>query len=234
VKELRASLGTFVTFYKQIDITSNQKKDNMKKSKQAINDGRILEVLQSETSTDREKQNAFNVLYTNHERQVLTYFLKHGKNMNLAEDLKMITFEKIHANINKYNHESAVFSTWMYKIALHTMIDENRKNKKESNSISIDELISPSEENKKMGHQFKSPSLNPEKELIKNETLQIVYDAIENICNPVTRQMMKYRFIDGMSFKSIANEIGIKNNSTLRVTTIRESKKISELFKQKV
>ena len=176
------------------------------KSKQAIADGKMVEILQEETSTDREKQRAFDKLYANHERQVLTYFLKHGKSIEVAEDLKMITFEKVHSNISKYDAEAGVFSTWMYKIALHSMIDEKRKDKHEV--LSLDLLTAKENENydNSMEFQLESPLPNPEQGLIKEESSQRVRDAIDEIDNPVTRQLMKHRFIDDMKFDEIAEK----------------------------
>lgn len=196
------------------------------KSKQAIADGKIIKILQDNTSTNREKQRAFDKLYEKHERQVLTFFIKNGKSVELAKDLKMITFEKVYENIDKYKKDTAVFSTWIYKIALHTMIDEKRKNK--YNILSLDKLIDKNLSDNEIKLQIESTIQNPEQSLIKHEKIQRIHDTIDLIDNPIVKKLMKYRFIDDMSFKNIAKKLGVKNNSTLRVAVKRETKNIAE------
>jgi len=175
------------------------------KSKQAIADEKIIKILQDNTSTNREKQRAFDKLYEKHERQVLTFFIKNGKSVELAKDLKMITFEKVYENIDKYKKDTAVFSTWIYKIALHTMIDEKRKNK--YNILSLDKLIDKNLSDNEIKLQIESTIQNPEQSLIKHEKIQRIHDTIDLIDNPIVKKLMKYRFIDDMSFKNIAKKL---------------------------
>ena len=193
-------------------------------SKQATEDGVLVAVLQDANSTQREKQKAFDELYSRHQKQVGIYFLKQLRDEDTAEDLKMITFEKVHENIGKYNAKSAVFSTWMYKIALNTLIDHKRKDKFEV--LSLDALTGKtSEDNDGMDFQIVSDAITPEQVMVRDQNIKAVRDAIASIENDKIRQLMTYRFIDELFFPEIAKLKGMdKENSTLRVNAMRGQK----------
>ena len=198
------------------------------KSKQSIEDRGLIAVLQDVNATGREKEKAFNQLYSNHQRQVLVYFLKKVSDTEVAEDLKMVTFEKVHANIANYNPEYA-FSTWMYKIAKNTLIDNSRKAQHEV--LSIDLLSGrTSEGNDGMEFQIPSDVLDPEQGLVRNEEISQVRDAIDTIENDLIRELMTHRFISDLSFKQIAKKMGIENNSTLRVNISRGKDILKEIL----
>jgi RNA polymerase sigma-70 factor (ECF subfamily) len=179
----------------------------------------LVAIVQDDSSTTREKESAFNELYSNNQRQLLVYFLKNVRESETAEDLQMVTFEKVYANIKSYDSKYA-FTTWMYKIALNCLIDHSRKAKFEQ--LSIDALSSKtSSNNDGMDFQIKSDSLNPEDIMQKDERISSVRDAIDSIENTLIRELMEHRFISDLSFEQIAEEMGIKNNSTLRVNILR-------------
>ena len=199
-------------------------------SKQATEDGVLVAVLQDANSTQREKQKAFDELYSRHQKQVGIYFLKQMRDEDTAEDLKMVTFEKVHENIGKYNAKSAVFSTWMYKIALNTLIDHKRKDKFEV--LSLDALTGKtSEDNDGMDFQIVSDAITPEQVMVRDQNIKAVRDAIASIENDKIRQLMTYRFIDELSFPEIAKLKGMdKENSTLRVNAMRGQKLLKEIL----
>lgn len=200
----------------------------METSAQAKKDGEFVAVLQNVNSTERQKQKAFETLYTRHQRQVGIFFLKQINNSDIAEDLKMITFEKVHANIGSYDSSRVVFSTWMYKIALNTLIDSKRKDKFEV--LSLDTLAGKtSEEHDGMEFQIISDSLSPEQEMIREQNIKTVRDAIDSIESDKIRKLMVYRFIDELSFEEIAEREGVdKDSSTLRVNAMRGQKILEE------
>lgn len=189
------------------------------KSKRQEEEKALAAILQDDNSTAREKESAFNKLYSNNQRQLLVYFLKNVKESETAEDLQMVTFEKAHANINSYDNTYA-FSTWLYKIALNCLIDHSRKAKFEQ--LSIEALSGKSsEDNDGMQFQIKSDTLNPEEEMQRDERIAEVHDAIDSIDNKLIRELMEHRFISDLSFEQIAEEMGVENNSTLRVNILR-------------
>lgn len=199
-------------------------------STQAEKDLVMVAVLTSETASNRDKQKAFNELYARHQRQVGIYFLKQVKDVDSAEDLKMVTFEKVHEKIASYDSKASVFSTWMYTIAKNVLIDHKRRDKFEV--LSIDTLATKVSENHDgMEFQIIGDSLSPEQEMVRDENIESIRKAINSIENEKIKRIMTYRFIDELSFKEIAELEGVSEDcSTLRVNSKRGQKILAELL----
>jgi len=209
----------------------------MGKSEQAINDSKLIEIIKNENSTGREKQSAFNELFSSHERQLKFFFMKalsgNVNNIEDAADLTMVTFEKVHKNLRRFNPDKGVFSTWLYKIAHNSFIDYVRKDNFEV--LSIDRLSDKtSEDNGGMDFQLPSDGNTPEQEMISGQNARLVRIAIDSIDNDFIKYVMKCRYIDELSFEETAEKLNIDNNSTLRVSVHRGiemmRKKLSSQF----
>lgn len=193
----------------------------MKMSKKAEQDAILVKVLRNENSSDREKQKAFEELYSKYQSPLGFYFLKTTKDYDTAEDLKMITFQKAHASIESYDENFGVFSTWLYRIARNTLIDHKRKDRHEE--LSLDALAGKtSEDNEGMEFQIESTVFSPEEEIIRAENAKTVRIAIESIESENIRRIMNLRYMEELSFEEIAALEGVdKHNSTLRVNVMR-------------
>ena len=193
----------------------------MEVSEKAKEDKISVNVLQSKKSTKREKQKAFEKLYSKYQRSLAFYFYKNVKDRDAAEDLMMITFEKVHSKIESYNSKIGAFSTWMYKIALNTLIDYKRKGNFEQ--LSLDAISTKTaDDNDGMEFQIPSSTLSPEEELVRNENIKTVRAAIDSIESEDIRRIMTYRYIDELTFEEIAELEGVsKDCSTIRVSAMR-------------
>lgn len=198
--------------------------NKQEKSQQAIEDKNYVSILQDENASARAKEFAFNQLYSRHHKNVGHFFKVRLNNEDDAEDLKMITFEKVHANIGKYNDQFA-FSTWLYNIAKNTYIDHLRRESDDTPVFSISEHEGNEDA---VPFQIKSDFLNPEQELLRDERVAEVRDAIDSIENEFIRELMTERFINDISFEEIAEKLGIENNSTLRVNILRGKEILKE------
>jgi len=200
------------------------------KSEQSMKDRVIVAILQDEKSSSREKEIAFNRLYSRHERQLHIFFLKKVKDSETAEDLKMVTFEKVHENIAAYD-ETYAFSTWMYKIAVNSLIDHSRKANFEQLSIEALASSAGDDESGTVEFQIESDVLDPEAEMERNERIETVKAAIDSLENDLLRELMENRFLSDLSFEQIAEKMGIENNSTLRVNVLRGKEILKEKLK---
>ena len=200
------------------------------KSEQSMKDRVIVAVLQDEKASARDKETAFNRLYSRHERQLHIFFLKKVKDGETAEDLKMITFEKVYENIAAYD-ETYAFSTWMYKIAVNSLIDSSRKANFEQLSIEALASSAGDDESGTVEFQIESDALDPEAEMERNERIESVKDAIDSLENDLLRELMEHRFLSDLSFDQIAEKMGIENNSTLRVNVLRGKEILKEKLK---
>jgi len=199
----------------------------MGKSEQAIENSKSVNILKSKDASQREKQTAFNDLFTTHKRQLLLYFMKRlSGDTETSEDLVMVTFEKIHKNIKSFDDNYA-FSTWMYKIAERSLIDHTRKDKHEV--LSLEGLSSKTGEgNDGMELQIDAGVRDPEEEMAHSEAINQITEEIYSLENDFIRDLMVGRYIDDLSFAEIAEKMGVENNSTLRVNVNRGIKILKE------
>jgi len=196
---------------------------NLKEGKRAFTrqdeDKALIAVLQDDNSNSRQREVAFNKLYSNNHRQLYFFLLQKTRSEEKAEDFKMVAFEKAHASIKSYDNKYA-FSTWLHKIALNTFIDDSRKVNLEVFSI---EALSAraGDNNDGMEFQIESDGLNPEQTIFETEVIKAVRNAVSLIKNDFTKEVIELRFIKGLSFDEIAKEMDVENNSTLRVNINR-------------
>lgn len=66
-------------------------------------------------------------LYDAHAHAVFNYCLFRVGNRAVAEDLTADTFERVWRNRHRYDPEQARFTTWLFTIARHLIIDQQRR-----------------------------------------------------------------------------------------------------------
>ena len=195
-----------------------------KESEQATKDKISVAVLQDINATARAKDEAFAELYKRHNQQVRLHFLKRMRDADVAEDLLMVTFCKVHENIASYDANEGAFSTWLYRIAKNTLIDHSRKAKFEV--LSLDALTGKtSEDNDGMDFQIDSGVQNPQQLIVSSEVKEQIQDAVYSIKSKKIRDLMICRYIDELSYEETAKELGLEMNSTLR-TSVRRGKNL--------
>ncbi len=149
------------------------------------------------------------------------------KDEKVAEDITLETFMKVFTNIQNYNEEYS-FSTWLFTIATNLAIDYTRTKKhirfkthdtdSDSNQIGIYiETI----ENKAVE--------SPEASLI-NENQKKILLKLMNKLRPDYKKIIELRFFEEMSYKEIAEELGI-NISMVKTKLHRAKKQLKNIFK---
>lgn len=83
--------------------------------------------------------NAFAYLVDNYKNMVFSLAFKMTKNREEAEEISQDTFIKAYKSLNKFKGDSK-FSTWLYRIAYHTSLDNIKKNKNNNNTFEINEI----------------------------------------------------------------------------------------------
>ena len=83
--------------------------------------------------------NAFAYLVDAYKNMVFSLAFKMTKNREEAEEISQDTFIKAFKNIKEFKGDSK-FSTWLYRIAYYTSLDNIKKNKKEQHTFEINEV----------------------------------------------------------------------------------------------
>ena len=86
---------------------------------------------------------AFSKLYALHKRRVYTLCLRMLGNVSEAEDMTQEAFLHLFRKLGSFRGESA-FSTWLHRLTVNLVLMHLRK--KGLNLVSLEETISPSEE----------------------------------------------------------------------------------------
>lgn len=143
----------------------------------------------------------YSELMRRYQRKILAFIfhmLKSSKMELLAEDLCSETFYKAYRSLHSFREMDATFSTWLYTIARNTVLSELRKGK--SANVSLDDA--------NLGLEpLASPEAAPEQQLLKNERMAMVRDAINNLPEK-QRSALILREYDQLDYQEIANILG--------------------------
>jgi RNA polymerase sigma-70 factor (ECF subfamily) len=200
----------------------------MKVSEVMNRDYQLVDVFNDVNSTNRQKQSAFENIYSLYHKNIIFFIERKIRDKETAEDLMMITFEKVHKHIGDYDSTKGAFSTWLYRIATNSMIDFFRS-KTLSTKLSTTSLDHGLDE--EFTVQVASDSLTPEQELIKKERAEKVREAISLMKRKDTREIFIQRFINGYSDKETRKMLNYEeNSSTMRVKFVRGKDELRKII----
>jgi len=172
------------------------------------------------TRNERE----FNPLYERVKPGVLNHCYNILKDFELAEDAFLNAMSKVWQKIEQYDTERGNFSTWCYNIARNEslLLLKSRKKYISQSSDEMEYTSAKSEE--------KNPSYNIEDDPLWDflsggndidDMYEQVIDEIKEL-DPLYRDIMIDREINGMKYKDIADKYGIKKRSI--ATRIRRAR----------
>lgn len=165
--------------------------------------------------------NAFSVLVDRYKDLVYTLAIRMLKNREEAEEVSQDTFIKAYKSLNRFKGDSK-FSTWIYRIAYNTSLDQLKKNKKHFNDVAIDEFTE---------HQVKTID-NALSQLEDEEQNQAIKKCIEQLPSDDAFLLTLYYFED-QTLEEISKVIGLTANN-VKVKLFRSRKKLAIIMKQQL
>lgn len=142
---------------------------------------------------------SFEALILQHEKMVYNIALRMLNHSEDVKDISQEVFLKVYRNLEQFDGKSA-FSTWIYRIAVNTCIDEIRKRKgKQTYSLEA-ELESTEGSYQK---QFADSGDTPEESLLHQEAQKEVIAALETLSED-HKTVVILRDIQGFSYEEIA------------------------------
>lgn len=145
---------------------------------------------------------AFEKLISNYQKKIFNLCYRYVQNYDDAIELSQEVFIKIYKSISTFNSNSSL-STWIYKIATTTCIDEIRKRKKH-NTVSIEE----SEQENVCTIEIADLSADPLTQIEKNELKIDIQNAISQLSEEF-KTVIILRDIQGFSYNEIAEILSI-------------------------
>lgn len=149
---------------------------------------------------------AYSILVGRYKNLIYDLCYKYTYDYTEAQDLSQEIFLKVYRKLDTFRNSSS-FSTWLYRIGVNTCIDWTRKNKKHSESMSIDE--------EDYIERIPSQCPVPEDIVVDGERREIVRNAIQGLPEKYRTVVILYNF-KGFSCSEISNilEVPLKTVET--------------------
>ena len=162
--------------------------------------------------------NAFNILVDRYKDLVFSLALKMVKNREEAEEVAQDTFIKVFKSLSKFKGDSK-FSTWIYKIGYYASLDVVKKNKRQINSINIDEFNEGNIGSMQDGLKY----------LEAKERKKVINDALLRLDEDEQVILTLYYF-EEMPLKEISKVVNLSLEN-IKVKLFRARKKLFSLLK---
>jgi len=203
-----------------------------KLSKSASTDLELVNAIR--TADGRESTRAFNKLFSKYHDAVLYHFRGLVNDEEVAQELVNDAFLKASQNLDKFNADTAAFSTWFFKLSKNVFIDRTRAKAAEARKgsvVSLSDLVVVDNESNSMEFNLECPDNTPEKEIIVAERNKKIAEIISKINKPVIRKVLMMRFYDGMSYEEISDSINIPKG-TVKGLLFRAKQVLKEKFEE--
>lgn len=165
--------------------------------------------------------NAFAILVDRYKDLVFTLALRMLKNREEAEEVSQDTFIKIYKSLRKFKGDSK-FSTWVYKVAYNSCLDNIKKNKKRQQDVSIDE--------------FSAIQIDTIDNALDNLEMQERQQTIKKCLELLPSEdsfLLTLYYFEEQTLEEIAKVIGIKANN-VKVKLFRSRKKLASILRTKL
>ncbi len=142
---------------------------------------------------------AFEILIEKHQKRIFSIAYRIAGNQEDAADMTQEVLIKIFRNIKKFKGKSK-FSTWLYRVATNTCLDEVKKLNKQV-VYSLQEEIET--EDGKISAEIADTAMTPEERLEQREIRGVVNIAISMLSDE-HKKIIILREIEGFSYDEIA------------------------------
>lgn len=146
---------------------------------------------------------AFSALMEQHFAMIYNLALRMSGNPDDASDLTQEVMIKLFKNIGAFESKSK-FSTWVYRVASNTCLDELRKIKRKK-TVSLDAEYET--EDGSVGYEAEDTAPTPDVSAERSELKTIVAKAVSRLGEEY-RTAVILRDINGLSYTEIAEVIG--------------------------
>ena len=157
----------------------------------------------------------FRLLYEKYYRQIFLFVLHRVGEKETTADITSQVFLNAFVNLEKFRFKGLPFSSWLYRISINECNSFFKKNKKERQVILNNSLAEELYE-----EMFNEDML---------DELKLILPTILEKLKPNDFQFIELRYLEGMSFREMAEILDI-TESHARVKTYRSLEKLRKLF----
>ncbi|MBR0054722.1 MAG: RNA polymerase sigma factor [Bacteroidales bacterium] len=152
---------------------------------------------------NNDKEHEFELLVRQHKRTIYTVCYMFSTNKDEIDDLFQEILIRLWNGFDQFEGRSSA-KTWIYRVALNTAINQDRKERRRPQTVPLTVDIDPYEAD------------NPQ-----TQQIRILYDRISRL-DLIDRSLILL-WLEGISYDEIGAIIGISpNNVGVRLTRIKE------------
>jgi RNA polymerase sigma-70 factor (ECF subfamily) len=150
---------------------------------------------------------AFNRLVLKYQDPIMNLCVRYLGNCTDGEDAAQETFVKIFKNLSKFKGD-ALFSTWLYRIALNTCKNYRRSwwSRLKQKAVNLDAPVET--EDSEYTPEIGDDRLSPERDLNRHRLADTIQAALATLL-PKHKELIIMRDIQGMSYEEISRTLGI-------------------------
>jgi len=178
------------------------------------------------TAAKQGDEQAFHYLLNKYWDDIYRFQLSQINNTGEAEDITIETFAKAFEKIHTFD-ETRNFKNWLLTISKNIYLDRKRKARKNQTTFFSADKIAQTVWRELLDMPDEDPHEN---EWLYQKRQEIMYRALEKI-KPSYRQILKYRFFDGLSYQQIADISG-ETISNVKVRLMRAKKLFADTYKE--
>ena len=141
---------------------------------------------------------AFDILVMKYQQRVMKVLSRYVRDQAELEDLAQESFIKAYRALPRFRGDSA-FYTWLYRIAINTAKNFLVAQDRRPPAGDVDAVDAEQFE----GESGLKEYATPEKEALKDEVQQVIYEAIEELPDDL-KTAITLRELEGMSYEEIA------------------------------
>src|SRR5579872_3150184 len=153
---------------------------------------------------DRE---AYRLLVERHSRNIFRVAYRVLNNEQDSEEVVQETFLRAYRNLERFE-QRAVFSTWIYRIAMNCALDMKKKAKRQRNDF----VIADEPEPESGEIQVESQAVPQDRLLYSDRVKKEVLQAMEQLSD-IERAAFTMRHLEGLSIEEISSILGVEQNA---------------------
>ena len=168
---------------------------------------------------------ALDELIGRYKERLYAYLLRLSRDRDAADDLLQEVFIKVVKRIDSYG-EREKFSAWLFTVAHHAAMDHFRSGSRRRE----ESLDTQGEDRTPLAETLSSPEPGPDKLLEDAERAAVLQAAFDRLSSE-QREIFLMRHYSGLSFKEIAEILGVPIGTVLARMSRAMAKMRSELGK---
>lgn len=182
----------------------------------------------SEAKSTHEYDKCFTAIFERLKAPLEHYFkVKCGKSTQDADDLILVTMERVLEKMHLYDESSGMFSTWVFTIARNALIDQVRKDRIKKASYSIDAPVATDDGEMAMD-VFEEGTPLPDELLMAKQSYERLHKCIGTL-QPEAQKVVVMFYFEQLKMVEICEKLSM-HMANVKILLFRARKTLAEIY----